>query len=66
MLPSPLPGDLPNPGIEPTSPVSPALQLDSLLAEPLGKPFFLRKHQKFRAWMVETEFLGSYSYSATD
>ena len=30
-------GDLPNPGIEPASPVSPALQADSLLAEPSGK-----------------------------
>ena len=30
----PPPGDLPNPGIEPTSPVSPALQADSLPAEP--------------------------------
>ena len=29
------PGDLPNPGIEPRSP---ALQVDSLLAEPQGKP----------------------------
>ena len=34
----PPPGDLPNPGIEPASPVSPALQADSLPAEPLGKP----------------------------
>ena len=30
----PPPGDLPNPGIEPTSLASPALQVDSLLAEP--------------------------------
>ena len=30
----PPPGDLPNPGIEPTSPVSPALQADSSPAEP--------------------------------
>ena len=37
-LPFPSPGDLPNPGIEPTSPVSPALQTDSLPAELLGKP----------------------------
>ena len=37
-LPFPPPGDLPNPGIEPTSPVSPALPADSLPAEPLGKP----------------------------
>ena len=31
----PSPGDLPNPGIEP---LSPALQVDSLPAEPRGKP----------------------------
>ena len=31
----PSPGDLPNPGIEP---MSPALQVDSLPAEPQGKP----------------------------
>ena len=30
--------DLPDPGIEPVSPVSSALQADSLLAELLGKP----------------------------
>ena len=34
-LPFPAPGDLPDPGIEPRSP---ALQADSLLSEPLGKP----------------------------
>ena len=33
--PFPSPGDLPNPGIEPRSP---ALQADSLPAEPQGKP----------------------------
>ena len=33
----PSPGDLPDPGIEPTFPVSPASQADSLFAEPLGK-----------------------------
>ena len=37
-LPFPPPGDLPNPGIKPTFPVSPALQAGSLSAEPLGKP----------------------------
>ena len=36
-LPFPSPGKLPDPGIEPASPVSPALQADSLPAEPLGK-----------------------------
>ena len=34
-LPCPSPGDLPNPGIEPRSP---ALQVDSLPAEPPGEP----------------------------
>ena len=34
-LPFPSPEDLPNPGIEPRSP---ALQADSLLSEPPGKP----------------------------
>ena len=37
-LPFRLPGALPNPGIELASPVSPALQADSLLIEPSGKP----------------------------
>ena len=35
-LPFPPPGDLPHPGIEPVSPVSPALQADSLPGEPSG------------------------------
>ena len=34
-LPSPSPGDLPDPGIEPGSP---ALQADALSSEPPGKP----------------------------
>ena len=34
-FPCPLPGDLPNPGIEPRSPT---WQVDSLLSEPPGKP----------------------------
>ena len=36
-LPFPSPGDLPDPGIKPASPVSPALKADSLPTEPLGK-----------------------------
>ena len=36
-LPFPPPGDFLIPGVEPASPVSPALQADSLLAEPSGK-----------------------------
>ena len=37
-LPFPSPGDLPDPGIEPGSPI---LQADSLLCEPPGKPMFI-------------------------
>ena len=37
-LPFPLPGDLPEPGIKPPFPVSPASQVDSSPAEPSGKP----------------------------
>ena len=37
-MPFPSPGDLPNPGIEPRSP---ALQTDSLLSQPPGKPVCL-------------------------
>ena len=37
-LPFPPPGDLPNPGIKPASPLSAGLQADSLLVKPLGKP----------------------------
>ena len=37
-LPFPSPGDLPNAGIEPVSPVSPALQADSLPPSHWGRP----------------------------
>ena len=37
-LPFPPPGDLPNPGIKPIPPVSPALQADSLQRRHLGSP----------------------------
>ena len=37
VLPLPPPGDLPDPGIEPASPLSPALQADSLPTAPPGK-----------------------------
>ena len=39
-LPCPPPGDLPHSGAELASPVSPALQVDSLHIEPPGKPVF--------------------------
>ena len=37
-LPFPSPGDLPNPGIEPVSPMSPALAGKFFTTEPPGKP----------------------------
>ena len=37
-LPFPAPGDLPDPGIEPTSPVSPVLIVGFFTTEPPGKP----------------------------
>ena len=42
-LPFPPPGHLTNPGIKPASPVFPALQADSLPAEPLGKPWLMKE-----------------------
>ena len=47
-LPFPPPRDVPNPGIKPTSPVSPELQEDSSPAEPSGKPQM--------GWIKEAEF----------
>ena len=38
-LPCSPPGDLPNPRIEPASPMAPELQVDSLPTETPGKPF---------------------------
>ena len=37
-LPITSPGELPDPGTEPTSPVSPELQVDTFITEPPGKP----------------------------
>ena len=44
------PGDLPDPGIESQSP---ALQADSLLSEPPGKPFSPIQISKFSTPIVE-------------
>ena len=40
-LPFPTPGDLPDPGIEPVSPETLTLQVDSFTAEPQGSPCLL-------------------------
>ena len=60
-LPFPPPAILPSPGIKPESPVSPALQADSLPAEPSGKQCFskvLQKHPwrtlQHRSWDPST------------
>ena len=45
-LPFPSPGDLPDPGIEPMSPVSPALQVDSLPTESSGKTWEFSEQHK--------------------
>ena len=44
----PSPGDLPDPGIIPTFPRSPALQADSLPAKPAGKPKDIKKEPQVR------------------
>ena len=46
-LPFPSPGDLLNPGIEPKSP---ALQVDSLPAEPPGKPIIQNRSHYYGGW----------------
>ena len=48
-LPCPSPGNVPNPGIKPKSP---ALQADSSLSEPPGKPHFPKEERPlaFRIW----------------
>ena len=53
-LPFPPPGDLPIPGTEPTSPVSPALQADSLLLSHLASPQSPQREEQ--NLMVENEF----------
>ena len=48
-LPFPSPGDLPNPGIEPRSPVS---QADSLLIELQGKPLSCYGYVMVILWLL--------------
>ena len=44
------PGDLPDLGIKPASPMSPALQADSLPAGPIGKKFVRNTNSKHQGW----------------
>ena len=50
----PSPGDLPNSEIKLESPMSPALQADSLTAEPSGKP--VKYHGKHQLFYIFTYF----------
>ena len=49
-LPCPAPGDLPDLGVKPESPASPALQADSLPAEPPGNPSGKWTKDKSKDW----------------
>ena len=49
-LPFPTPGDLPNPGTEPTSPASPALAGGFFTTEPPGKPILQLWHQAIKSY----------------
>ena len=59
-LPFPSPGDLPDPGIEPRSPV---LQADALTSEPPGKPFFLEVLDKIATSFQHRNILLQGGYS---
>ena len=49
-LPCHPPGDRPDPGIEPVSPLTPALQVDSLTPEPLGKSHICVHTHTHKVW----------------
>ena len=56
-LPCPLPGDLPNPGIKSASPVSPALQVDSLPTEPAWEPTNVHKYTQAHSWQKKKKIV---------
>ena len=47
----PSPGDLPDLGVKPASPISPALQADSFTTEPLGKPNKAHRKDQKDSWI---------------
>ena len=59
-LPFPPPGDLPNPGIKPTSPASPAWQVDSLPLTPPEKPEEVLTVCFFSGQMILRHWSGSF------
>ena len=58
-LPFPPPGDLPNPGIEPASPVSPAMAGGFFNIEPPGKPRTLYRWGLISCWVAKEKYLQS-------
>ena len=58
-LPCPPPGGLPNFGIKPRSPVSSALQADSLLSGPPGGPYFSREGPNNNHFLTASLFSGT-------
>ena len=61
-LPFPPPGDLPDPEIEPASPVSLALACRFFIAESLGNPFISVKEVHFFKHMLVKTQLGKQQY----
>ena len=51
----PSPGDLPDPGIEPVSPVAPAMQADSLPLSHRGSPCWYRQVMMRLNWITESQ-----------
>ena len=61
-LPFPSPGDLPNPGIEPSYP---AVQADALLSEPPGKPIICMNSPNYcHTTIITTYMSGWYAWCA--
>ena len=56
-MPFPPPGDLPDPGMEPASPASPAFAGGFFTTEPPGKPLLIVTHRLFFYWLSVFFFL---------
>ena len=63
-LPFPPPGDLPDPGIEPTSPMSPALKVDSLPSEKSEEHFWWKHDYIVLFFPVKYAHISSYQTSS--
>ena len=61
-LPFPSPGDLPDPGIEPTFPMSSALQVDSLSLSHWGR-FYTHTHTHTHTYIDTHTYIYRYSFS---